>query len=298
MTLMGSSERFRLRKKASLAPARGVAINWVVLGELPLSEEELAYVFSFLDSTKDLYSCALVSKRWYAAFKTIAGSIRRDVTGLLFYSKAEVLQVIEKEKEKQQLPSTPRQTDSTTGGVKAVSAPKLANVTQHHSFKDKTLTSPTFCEICTKFIWGIYPVAHHCTICKAHVHKKCFQDEFLTSPCPFPNSRASSSQLDLSSKEFSWADANRSTELARMAYYTEQELKMQIKGIGAELVTFINEKKYDTQGFIAMDHHRMQTILAFTGTVSVKDIWTDLLMQFRQFPELKAGKTGLFGWPW
>ena len=41
-----------LLTRASLAPTRGVAVNWIVLGELPLSEEELAYVFSFLDSMK------------------------------------------------------------------------------------------------------------------------------------------------------------------------------------------------------------------------------------------------------
>jgi len=155
----------------------------------------------------------------------------------LFYSKSEVLQIIEKSKEIEKAreekakkdnnkPTTPR--GESPSNAKAISNPKLgANVTQHHSFKDKTLTSPTFCEICTKFIWGIYPVAHHCTsafdsltlvlfdwyltvsiVCKAFVHKKCFQEEFLTSPCPFPNSRAASQRSYYDSYQYPLLELN------------------------------------------------------------------------------------------
>jgi len=46
----------------------------------------------------------------------------------------------------------------------------------------------------------------------------------------------------------------------RMAYYTEQELKMQIKGLGVELVTFINEKKYDTQGTVKDETDRARGV--------------------------------------
>jgi predicted lipase len=75
-----------------------------------------------------------------------------------------------------------------------------------------------------------------------------------------------------------------------LAYLTESELHVQAKEMGLNVLHFINDKKYDTQGFIAVDDAKKQVILSFTGTVSIKDIWTDVQCSMVQFPELKIRK--------
>jgi hypothetical protein len=99
----------------------------------------LSKIFGFL-APKDLLSVALTCKRWHESFQIISAPLRRKNHGVLFYTKPEVEALL-----------SGGEASSAQENIERT-ASKSTLVT-NHSFHDKTLTSPTFCIICTKFIW-------------------------------------------------------------------------------------------------------------------------------------------------
>ncbi len=71
-------------------------------------------------------------------------------------------------------------------------------------------------------------------------------------------------------------------DFAIRAYNSEEELNLE--ELGFQLVKFIDNKNTDTQGFIAKDETRL--IIAFRGTSSLKDAWTDIQISKKVFPSL------------
>lgn len=268
------------RGKSAAGPSSGGTPLHIAMGNLSIDSLDstlLGNVFRYLPP-RDLFNAALTCKRWHETFKIFAAPKKRELMGVQFFTTEEITA----------LTTNPlKSSKDSHDGTNSLSASKLVS---NHKFKDKTLTSPTFCTICTKFIWGTFPTAVHCKVCDAFIHKKCFKEEFTHGPCPFPQTRATTPD----GGEFCWKITLRNVNLCRLAYLTESELKAQAQDNNIQVLHFINEKKYDTQGFIAVDESRQQVILSFTGTVSIKDIWTDVCCTLVQFPELKHKGTGFF----
>lgn len=82
--------------------------------------------------------------------------------------------------------------------------------------------------------------------------------------------------------KFSLETAQFLVDFAIRAYNDETELNL--NEIGFELVKFIDNKDSDTQGFVAKSDNRM--VIAFRGTSSLQDAWTDIQISKETFPKL------------
>ncbi|MHA2276927.1 MAG: lipase family protein [Candidatus Kariarchaeaceae archaeon] len=82
--------------------------------------------------------------------------------------------------------------------------------------------------------------------------------------------------------KFNLENAKLLIEFAIRAYQDENELNLD--ELGFELVKFLNNDKTDTQGFICKDESRL--IIAFRGTTSLRDAWTDVQISKKIFPRL------------
>lgn len=71
-------------------------------------------------------------------------------------------------------------------------------------------------------------------------------------------------------------------DFAIKGYKDEGELNLEENGF--QLIKFIDNKESDTQGFVAKDENRI--IIAFRGTSSLHDAWTDIQISKLIFPSL------------
>lgn len=79
---------------------------------------------------------------------------------------------------------TPRGFDANLGLQRRRGAIKHAKVHEirGHQFVATFFRQPTFCTLCSDFMWGLNKQGYQCQLCSAAVHKKCH--EKLLTHCP------------------------------------------------------------------------------------------------------------------
>ncbi len=71
-------------------------------------------------------------------------------------------------------------------------------------------------------------------------------------------------------------------DFSRLAYKDEPEIREELKSNGFEFRLFLNDPETDTQGFVATDSSKIY--IAFRGTESIIDFFTDILIVKVPFP--------------
>ncbi len=72
-------------------------------------------------------------------------------------------------------------------------------------------------------------------------------------------------------------------DMAKLSYSPEEEITQELEEKGYTCREFINDKETDTQCFIASDDEKI--VIAFRGTSSIKDAFTDLLIIKTPYPK-------------
>jgi hypothetical protein len=75
-------------------------------------------------------------------------------------------------------PSTPERQSVELKNRKPTAAPELM---QFHNFTSATFSKPTYCDLCSNFIWGIVKQGFTCEDCGYNSHKKC--QALVMTPC-------------------------------------------------------------------------------------------------------------------
>ena len=84
--------------------------------------------------------------------------------------------------------------------------------------------------------------------------------------------------------------AYRLINLSRLAYLEEETIKKELEGVGTEFISFIENKKTDTQCYIARDNEDL--FIVFRGTESIKDAFIDVSIIMKRYPQ--HGRSLLF----
>ncbi len=74
-------------------------------------------------------------------------------------------------------------------------------------------------------------------------------------------------------------------DFSRLAYKDEPEIREELERMGFEFQAFLNDDETDTQGFVATDSSKIY--VAFRGTESIVDFFTDILIVKTPFPPTK-----------
>eukprot|EP01098_Paradermamoeba_levis_P013095 TRINITY_DN5889_c0_g1_i3.p1 TRINITY_DN5889_c0_g1~~TRINITY_DN5889_c0_g1_i3.p1 ORF type:complete len:464 (-),score=103.77 TRINITY_DN5889_c0_g1_i3:149-1540(-) len=160
---------------------------------------------------------------------------------------------------------------------------KIANTQQKLPKKQHNFSTGTFvlkvCKQCLNYING---QATFCKNCKVRLHKEC-AEKLPSHDCPFLRRLATE---EGKSVQFRYRNAYRAVQLARCAYNTEAEIGDKFEEINEQLTVelFLNDSKTDSQAFIASSNAKRQLIVSFCGTVTMKDIATDLYILMKPFP--------------
>ncbi|KAI8895180.1 integral peroxisomal membrane peroxin-domain-containing protein [Globomyces pollinis-pini] len=68
-----------------------------------------------------------------------------------------------------------------TNSLSASSIHSNDKINDHHDFRPATYSRPTYCDLCSNFIWGLTKQGHSCADCGYNTHKKCLG--LVMTPC-------------------------------------------------------------------------------------------------------------------
>ncbi len=86
-------------------------------------------------------------------------------------------------------------------------------------------------------------------------------------------------------KSFSLEAAKKHTDLALLTYSDEAVIRDKIRPLGYEMFAFIDEKKADTQCYVA--ESPKEILVVFKGTDSPRDFWTDINILLVPYPKTR-----------
>jgi hypothetical protein len=110
--------------------------------------------------------------------------------------------------------------------------PAIMNKT--HNFKEATFSKPTFCDLCSNFVWGLAKQGFECQDCGYNAHKKCMQ--LVNTPCYPIDPQDRRSNDDAFGDNVSVAESHKSESLVTELFAETQNQTRKL----AEFVSSVN----------------------------------------------------------